>query len=284
MNKRNKKKDLQKLCLHFCMTAYINSFVDVGGNNSNIPDLLVNEIKQIPLFSVLSMHTIVRLFRKGFRKTFYYAKKGIYWDGLLPVWKQNKLQNYLGETILKFISIRWENNVKHLAWKNFHSEILFSLLSHGYNQSVLDLIVPADFYRQFYIFIGLTEAERDIFCSGSENNDYTMNEKQTLLFIQNSSMGILFENYLDAKERDESEAEKIYKQVTVDNTKLIKIVRFLWKDKDYKNCTNQIDNAVFITAEQLANFFDNWCNSQNEDSLAKGMYRQYAKKLKNSLN
>ena len=39
------------------------------------------------------------------------------------------------------------------------------------------------------------------------------------------------------------------------------------------------NNSVFITAEQLSDFFIDWCYSQEYESLATGMYRQYAKKL-----
>lgn len=283
MNSRKKKKNLQQLCLQFCMTAYINSFVDIEGDFSKVPGILVNEIKQIPLFSIFSVNSIEKMFRKGFHKTFYYAKKGVYWDGFLPVWKQTGLINYLGETILNFISLRWENNMKHSEWKNFHSEILFSLLSHRHNEIVSDLQVPEEFYRQFYTFIGLTKEETDIFCSDLENTEYTTNEKQTLLYIQNRTTGILFENNLDTKYSDEEELKKCYQKVTSDGTNLIKVVRFFSQKEDYINCTYQLNNAVFITAEPLSNFFIDWCYSQESESLAKGMYSQYAKKLLESI-
>lgn len=281
MNKRIRKKYFQKLCLQFCMTAYINSFVDVKGDYRNVPGILVSAIKQIPLFSVFSTTSIEKMFRKGFCKTFYYAKKGLYWDGLLPVWKQTGLINYLGETILNFISKRWENNMKHLEWKNFHSEILFSLLSRNY--TVSDLRVPEEFYGQFYRFIGLNDKEINIFCSDLESNDYTMNEKQTFLFIQNGTNGLLFENNLDTNKSDEKELAKVYNQIVADNTKVLKVVRIFWNEKDYENISCQLENTVFISASKLANFFENWCNSQKEESLAKGMYSQYAKKLRNNL-
>ena len=193
------------------MTAYINSFVDVDGDYNNVPRILVNRIKRISQFSNFSAGTISKLYKNGFRKTFYYAKKGFYWDGLLPVWKQTGLINYLGETILNFISIRWENNMKHLEWKNFHSEILFSLLSRSY--TVSDLRVPEEFYGQFYRFIGLNDKEINIFCSDLESNDYTMNEKQTFLFIQNGANGLLFENNLDTNKSDEEDLAKVYKEI-----------------------------------------------------------------------
>lgn len=281
MNKRIRKKYFQKLCLQFCMTAYINSFVDVKGYYRNVPGSLVSAIKQIPLFSVFSTTSIEKMFRKGFCKTFYYAKKGLYWDGLLPVWKQTGLINYLGETILNFISKRWENNMKHSEWKNFHSEILFSLLTHRHTEVVSDLQVPDEFYRRFYSFIGLTKEESDIFCSDLENIVYTTNEKQTMLFICNGSTGILFDNNLDTKFSDEEELNERYKQVTADNTNVLKVVRFFWKEGDYKNLSSPSENTVFISAEKLAIFFEDWCNNQKEESLAKGMYRQYAKKLIN---
>lgn len=283
MNKRIRKKYFQKLCLQFCMTAYINSFVDVDGDYNKVPGILVNEIKQVPMFSVFSTTSIEKLFRKGFRKTFYYAKKGLYWDGLLPVWKQTGLINYLGETTLNFISIRWENNMKHSEWKNFHSEILFSLLTHRHTDVVSDLQVPDEFYRRFYSFIGLTKEESDIFCSDLENIVYTTNEKQIMLFICKGSTGILFENNLDTNKSDEEELAKVYNQIVADNTKVLKVVRFFWNEKDYENISCQLENTVFISASKLANFFENWCNSQKEESLAKGMYSQYAKKLRNSL-
>lgn len=281
MNKRNRKKYFQKLCLQFCMTAYINSFVDVDGDYRNIPKLLVDEIKRIPMFSRFSTGTISKLFRKGFRKTFYYAKEEIYWDGLLPLWKHNNLENYLGETILDFISIRLENSMNHLEWKNFHSEILFFLLSHGYNRSVSDLRVPGDFYRHFYNFIGLTEKDELCFITDLEKLDCTMNEKQTILFIQSGTNGLLFENNLDTYKSDEEELNERYKQVTADNTKVLRVVRIFWKEGDYKNLSSPSENTVFISAEKLAIFFEDCCNNQKEESLAKGMYRQYAKKLRN---
>ena len=87
--------------------------------------------------------------------------------------------------------------MKHLEWKNFHSEILFSLLSRSY--TVSDLQVTENFYKQFYNFIGLTEDETNVFCSDLENIEYTTNEKQTFLFIQRVDKGVLFENNLDIK-------------------------------------------------------------------------------------
>lgn len=278
-NSRIRKKYLKNLCLQFCMTAYINSFVDIEGDYSKVPGILVNSIKLIPLFSIFSANGIEKMFRKGFHKTFYFAKKEIYWDGLLPLWKQTGLINYLGETILNFISLRWENNMKHSEWKNFHSEILFSLLTHRHTDVVSDLQVLDDFYRRFYSFIGLTKEDSDIFCSDLENIEYTTNEKQTLLCIQNGTTGILFENNLDTKHSDEEELKKCYRQITSDGTNVIKTVRFFPKKDDYKNCTHQLNNSVFITAEPLSNFFIDWCYSQECDSLAKGMYSQYAKKL-----
>lgn len=262
------------------MTAYINSFVDIEGDYSKVPGILVNSIKQVPLFSILSANSIEKMFSKGFHKTFYFAKKEIYWDGLLPLWKQIGLINYLGETILNFISISWKNNMKHSEWKKIHSEILFSLLTHRHIEVVSDLQMPDEFYRRFYSFIGLTKEETDIFCSDLENIEYTTNEKQTLLFIQNGSKGILFENNLDTKYSDAEELETVYNQVTTDKTKIIKIVRIFQKENDYRNCKRQVENNVFITANQLANFFDNWCCFQQKDSLAKGMYSQYAKMLR----
>lgn len=279
MNKRIRKKYFQKLCLQFFMTAYINSFVDVDGDYNKVPGILVNKIKQVPMFSGFSTTSIEKLFRKGFRKTFYYAKKGLYWDGLLPVWKQTGLINYLGETTLNFISIIWENNMKHSEWKNFHSEILFSLLTHRHTDVVSDLQVPDEFYRRFYSFIGVTKEESDIFCSDLENIVYTTNEKQTMLFICKGSTGILFENNLDTKYSDEKELKKCYQQVTSDGTNAIKVVRFFPKKGYYKNCSQQFNDSLFVTAEELSNFFIDWCYSQECDSLAKGMYSQYAKKL-----
>lgn len=279
MNKRIRKKYFQKLCLQFFMTAYINSFVDVDGDYNKVPGILVNKIKQVPMFSVFSTTSIEKLFRKGFRKTFYYAKKGLYWDGLLPVWKQTGLINYLGETTLNFITIRWENNMKNSEWKKFHSEILFSLLTHRHTDVVSDLQVPDEFYRRFYSFIGLTKEESDIFCSDLENIVYTTNEKQTMLFICKGSTGILFENNLDTKYSDEKELKKCYQQVTSDGTNAIKVVRFFPKKGYYKNCSQQFNDTLFVTAEELSNFFIDWCYSQECDSLAKGMYSQYAKKL-----
>ena len=91
--------------------------------------------------------------------------------------------------------------MKHLEWKNFHSEILFSLLSRSY--TVSDLQVTENFYKQFYNFIGLTEDETNVFCSDLENIEYTTNEKQTFLFIQRIDKGVLFENNLDTKYSDE---------------------------------------------------------------------------------
>lgn len=44
--------------------------------------------------------------------------------------------------------------MKHLEWKNFHSEILFSLLSRSY--TVSDLQVTENFYKQFYNFTELS--------------------------------------------------------------------------------------------------------------------------------
>lgn len=275
MNKRIRKKYFQKLCLQFCMTAYINSFVDVDGDYNNVPRILVNRIKRIFQFSNFSAGTISKLYRNGFRKTFY-------WDGLLPIWKQTELANYLGETILNFISIRWENNMKHSEWKNFHSEILFSLLSRSY--TVSDLRLPEEFYGQFYRFIGLNDKEINIFCSDLESNDYTMNENQTFLFIQNGANGLLFENNLDTNKSDEEDLAKVYKEIVADNTNILKVVRIFWNEKDYENILCQLENTVFISAEKLANFFEVWCDSQKEESLAKGMYRQYAKKLRNNLH
>ena len=127
--------------------------------------------------------------------------------------------------------------------------------------------------------IGLTKEDSDIFCSDLENIEYTTNEKQTLLCIQNGTTGILFENNLDTKHSDEEELKKCYRQITSDGTNVIKTVRFFPKKDDYKNCTHQLNNSVFITAEPLSNFFIDWCYSQECDSLAKGMYSQYAKKL-----
>lgn len=167
--------------------------------------------------------------------------------------------------------------MKHLEWKNFHSEILFSLLSRSY--TVSDLQVTENFYKQFYNFIGLTEDETNVFCSDLENIEYTTNEKQTFLFIQRIDKGVLFENNLDTKYSDETELKKNYKRVISDGTNIIKIVRFFHKKDDCKKCSYQLNNSVFITAEQLSDFFIDWCYSQEYESLAIGMYRQYAKKL-----
>ena len=157
--------------------------------------------------------------------------------------------------------------MKHLEWKNFHSEILFSLLSRSY--TVSDLQVTENFYKHFYNFIGLTEEETNVFCSDLENIEYTTNEKQTFLF----------ENNLDTKYSDETELKKNYKRVISDGTNIIKIVRFFHKKDDCKKFSYQLNNSVFITAEQLSDFFIDWCYSQEYESLATGMYRQYAKKI-----
>lgn len=54
MNKGQKEKQTKKLCMYFCMNAYMVSFINVDFCGLEVPALVSGFVKEIPEFSQLS--------------------------------------------------------------------------------------------------------------------------------------------------------------------------------------------------------------------------------------
>ena len=107
MNKRQQKKQTQKLCMYFCMNAYLVSFINVNFNAFNLPPLISKDIKKNLSFSILSQKNIKKQFLKGLR-IFYRLKKSqrIIWENKLPLLKSHGLTNALLDIVEKMFRLR----------------------------------------------------------------------------------------------------------------------------------------------------------------------------------
>ena len=169
----------------------------------------------------------------------------------------------------KFLKSRTE-------WKNFHSAILFSMLNPNHKTSSPDIL------KEFLNFVKVPEKERNSLLVDFDFHELTSNFKQTILLIKNKEHGILIENNLDC-ERNDKELKRCFdKCLTECYIKPPMIVSINWRTPDERKIPQGIKEFVHnITAKELANFFNKWCEKQSEESLTKGILSQYAKKLAN---
>ena len=107
MNKRQQKKQTQKLCMYFCMNAYLVSFINVNFNAFNLPSLISKDIRKIPAFSILSESNIEKQFLKGLR-IFYRLKRSqrIIWEDKVPLLESHGLTNALLDIVEKMFRLR----------------------------------------------------------------------------------------------------------------------------------------------------------------------------------
>lgn len=169
----------------------------------------------------------------------------------------------------KFLKSRTE-------WKNFHSAILFSMLNPNHKTSSPDIL------KEFLNFVKVPEKERNSLLVDFDFHELTSNFKQTILLIKNKEHGILIENNLDC-ERNDKELKRCFdKCLTECYIKPPMIVSINWRTPDERKIPQGIKEFVHnITAKELADFFNKWCEKQSEESLTKGILSQYAKKLAN---
>lgn len=107
MNKRLKKKNVQKLCMYFCMNAYLVSFIDIDFSGFDVPPLISEYVKTIPMFSVLSKRNIERQFHKGLEIFHRHSRKRrIIWEYTLPLLKSKKLTEHLCGLVVEMYRLR----------------------------------------------------------------------------------------------------------------------------------------------------------------------------------
>lgn len=128
----------------------------------------------------------------------------------------------------------------------------------------------------------MPEKARDSFLADFDFLEFSTNIKQTILLIKNKKYGILIESNLDCEKIDKELKRCFDKCLTECYIKSLMIVIINWRTPDERKIPQGIKKIVHnITAKELANFFNKWCEKQSEESLTKGILSQYAKKLAN---
>ena len=95
MNKRQKKKEVQRICMYFCMNVYLSFFTDVDLSGFDVPPLISDYVKSIPLFSILSKKNIEKQFHKGLLIFYRHSRKReIIWEYKIPLLKAKGLYEY----------------------------------------------------------------------------------------------------------------------------------------------------------------------------------------------
>lgn len=158
-------------------------------------------------------------------------------------------------------------------WKSFHSEILFSMLNPLHQLSSPDLL------KDFLRFAGIEGT--------FENLELSINENQSILLIQDKKQGILIENNLDEYSDCDKELLRFIDECISEYfIKILLIVSIHWKEKDeIRHLPREVNSMIHnLTANEVASFFDDWCNKQKEKSLAKVILTNYSKKLREEPN
>ncbi|MDD7610548.1 MAG: hypothetical protein PUJ82_06510 [Spirochaetales bacterium] len=106
MNRRIKKRQAQKLCMYICMNAYLASFNDIDFYAFNVPPLVSDFLKTVPVLSVLSKKNIEKQFCKGLRDFYHVCSKMTIWEYKLPLLKAAKLTDSLFALILEMFRLR----------------------------------------------------------------------------------------------------------------------------------------------------------------------------------
>ena len=162
------------------------------------------------------------------------------------------------------------------VWKNYHSAILFSMLNPNHETSSPDVL------KEFMNFVNIPEKARNSLLVDFDFLELTSNFKQTILLIKNKENGILIENNLDCERNNKVLKRCFDKCLTECYIKPPMIVSINWRTPDKRKIPQGIKEFVHnITAKELANFFNKWCEKQSEESLTKGILSQYVKKLAN---
>ena len=106
MNKRQVKKQLQKLCMYFCMNAYLASFDNIDFSGLRLPPLISAYVKEIPVFSNLSKRNMEKQFHKGLIIFYKKRRKYIIWEYKLPLLKSKQLTEHLCNLVIEMYKLR----------------------------------------------------------------------------------------------------------------------------------------------------------------------------------
>lgn len=106
MNKRQVKKQLQKLCMYFCMNAYLASFDNIDFSGLRLPPLISAYVKEVPVFSNLSKRNMEKQFHKGLIIFYKKRRKYIIWEYKLPLLKSKQLTEHLCNLVIEMYKLR----------------------------------------------------------------------------------------------------------------------------------------------------------------------------------
>lgn len=106
MNKRQVKKQLQKLCMYFCMNAYLASFDNIDFFGLRLPPLISAYVKEVPVFSNLSKRNMEKQFHKGLIIFYKKRRKYIIWEYKLPLLKSKQLTEHLCNLVIEMYKLR----------------------------------------------------------------------------------------------------------------------------------------------------------------------------------
>ena len=106
MNKRQVKKQLQKLCMYFCMNAYLASFDNIDFSGLRLPPLISAYVKEVPVFSNLSKRNMKKQFHKGLIIFYKKRRKYIIWEYKLPLLKSKQLTEHLCNLVIEMYKLR----------------------------------------------------------------------------------------------------------------------------------------------------------------------------------
>lgn len=106
MNKRQVKKQLQKLCMYFCMNTYLASFDNIDFSGLRLPSLISDYVKEVPVFSNLSKRNIEKQFHKGLIIFYKKRRKYIIWEYKLPLLKSKQLTEHLCNLVIEMYKLR----------------------------------------------------------------------------------------------------------------------------------------------------------------------------------
>ena len=106
MNKRQVKKQLQKLCMYFCMNAYLASFDNIDFSGLRLPPLIRDYVKEVQVFSNLSKRNVEKQFHKGLIIFYKKRRKYIIWEYKLPLLKSKQLTEHLCNLVIEMYKLR----------------------------------------------------------------------------------------------------------------------------------------------------------------------------------
>ena len=121
MNNRQQKKHAQEICMYFCMNAYLASFNNVDFSGFDLPPLISDYVKEVPLFSRLSPRNIEKQFYRAL--VIFYRKRWnhIIWEYKLPLLKSKQLSEHLCGFVLEMYKLRL-NELKDCVAEIFTEE------------------------------------------------------------------------------------------------------------------------------------------------------------------